>query len=355
MFLAINEVRKEKLRFALISMVVILVSYLVFFLLALAYGLATSYTQALDKWDAGGIVLSKNANDNIGRSLLVGADYEQLLDDDVALLGVSTATVDADESDDVALFGIDRESWLVPEVVEGRDAIGIDEVVVSDELAVIGIGVGDVITLQGANDSYSVVGVVEKATFQTAPVIYMDIEQWRVAASEVVGMTAMRDNSTVNAVVTRADAAPDFEGTTMNWQSIRDFSFRLPGYQAQVLTFSLMIGFLISIAALVLAIFVYILTMQKKSIFGVLKAEGVPSSYIAWSVMVQVGLLSIFGLVVGCGLALLSGFLLGSKVPFAVNPLFFAGISAVFLLFAALGGLASVRSVTKIDPVEAIE
>ena len=86
MFLAINEILKEKSRFVLIVIVVILVSYLVFFLTALAYGLASSYTRALDKWDASGIIMSANANDAIGRSLLYSSDYADLLSDDVAPL-----------------------------------------------------------------------------------------------------------------------------------------------------------------------------------------------------------------------------------------------------------------------------
>jgi len=121
-----------------------------------------------------------------------------------------------------------------------------------------------------------------------------------------------------------------------------------------VLTFSLMIGFLIGIAAFVLAIFIYILTMQKKNIFGVLKAEGVSNGYIGWSVMAQVAILSVLGLAVGMALAIATGVLLGAKVPFMINPIFFVGITALFLVCAALGGIVSVRSVTKIDTVEAI-
>ena len=70
MFLAINELLKEKTRFILITLVIFLVSYLTFFLTALAYGLATSYTQGINKWKASGIALQKDANNNIARSLL---------------------------------------------------------------------------------------------------------------------------------------------------------------------------------------------------------------------------------------------------------------------------------------------
>ena len=354
MFLAINEILREKSRFILITIVIILVSYLVFFLTALAYGLASSYTQALEKWDASGIILAENANSVVGRSLLVEDDYRDKLGGDSALLGVGAATIEVEGAEDVALFGINSASFLAPQVSSGRIFAADNEVVVSDELKQIGIDEGDTISLQGAETTYVVAGFVENATFQTAPVIYMTLPAWRIAASEVSGMTAMRDDTTVSAIVTRGDEQASYTTDRTSWQSIRDFSFTLPGYQAQVLTFSLMIGFLIGIAAFVLAIFIYILTLQKKNIFGVLKAEGVPTGYIGWSVMVQVLLLLFFGLAIGLVFALLTGFLLAGKVPFAVNISFFLGIIVLFVVCAVLGGLASVRSVAKIDPVEAI-
>jgi putative ABC transport system permease protein len=70
--------------------------------------------------------------------------------------------------------------------------------------------------------------------------------------------------------------------------------------------------------------------------------------------MVQVLLLLFFGLAIGLALALLTGFFLAGKVPFAVNVSFFLGIIVLFVVCTILGGLASVRSVAKIDPVEAI-
>lgn len=354
MFLALNEIMKEKSRFILITVVIILVSYLVFFLTALAFGLATSYTTAIDRWGADSIVLSENANNNIGRSLLLGEDYQDLLSEEVAAIGVGTATVEVDESEDVSLFGIDRDSFLMPDLKSGASFETDNEVVVSDRLEAIGVSVGSKLTLQGGKTEYTVVGLVDNATFQTAPVIYMTLDAWRTAVSETSGMLGMRDDTTVSALVVRNDETVSQSNDRISQQSIQDFIFALPGYQAQVLTFGLMIGFLIAIAAFVLAIFIYILTMQKKNIFGVLKAEGVPSGYIGRSVMVQVIILSLFGLLIGMILAVVTGLLLTSKVPFAINPLFFIGISVLFLICAALGGIASVLSVAKIDPVEAI-
>ena len=354
MFLAINEILKEKSRFVLIVIVVILVSYLVFFLTALAYGLASSYTRALDKWDASGIIMSANANDTISRSLLYSSDYADLLSDDVAPLGVGSATLIAESREDVALFGVEQGSFLAPDISEGRSISADNEVVLSDELQALGIAIGDNIALADVADKYKVVGFTSRSTFQTTPVIYMSHDTWRLVASEASGMTGMRDDSTISALITRGDQKAAYTNDRIYWQSIDDFIFNLPGYRPQVLTFSLMIGFLIGIAAFVLSIFIYILTMQKKSIFGVLKAEGISSAYIARSVMVQVVIIAATGLLTGLVLSLLTGLLLAGKVPFEVNLIFFVGITLLFLLCAVLGGIASVRSVAKIDPVEAI-
>lgn len=355
MFLAINELLKEKTRFFLIIAVIALVSYLTFFLTALAYGLATGYTQGIGKWNASGIVLLKDSNDNIARSLLFKSDYDKLPKESTALLGSGSATVLDDDKDDVAIFGVGMDDFLAPNITEGREVTSDKEVVVSDELKQIGVALNDTLALQGAEAQFTVVGFTDKATFQTAPIVYMELDSWRLVASELAGMTGMADSSTVSAVVTKGDSDTSvFNDDRMQWQAIKDFSFKLPGYNAQVLTFSTMIGFLIVIASFVLAIFMYILTLQKKSMFGVLKAEGVSNGYIVRSVNIQILVLSVLGMSIGLALTLLSGFALGDKVPFMVQPLFFAAIVFSFLICAGIGGIASVRAVTKIDPVEAI-
>lgn len=354
MFLATNELVKEKARFLLIMFVIVLIGYLTFFLTGLAYGLATSYTQGIDKWKASGIILQNDANDNIARSLLLKSDYESVLDENSALLGVGSATIEQEDADDVSLFGIDMNSFVAPNITEGQAVSGSDEVVVADELQSAGIALGQTIQFKGVGSELKVVGFTDEATFQTAPIVYMQLDTWRVVASEVAGMTAMRDDTTVSAVVTKNPYSPSYDSGRMSWQTIRDYSFQLPGYSAQVLTFGLMIGFLTVIAAFVLAIFMYVLTLQKRAIFGILKAEGIPSGYIARSVMYQTLIITVIGLGIGLAITLISGLLLGSKVPFLVSPIFFSVIILLYLLFAAIGGLASVRAVTKIDPVEAI-
>ncbi|MGO2329999.1 MAG: ABC transporter permease, partial [Lactococcus cremoris] len=70
MFLAINEIRHSKLRYALVIGVMFLIAYLVFFLSGLAYGLAQENRMAVDKWNASDIFLSEKANDSLNMSMI---------------------------------------------------------------------------------------------------------------------------------------------------------------------------------------------------------------------------------------------------------------------------------------------
>ena len=61
---------------------------------------------------------------------------------------------------------------------------------------------------------------------------------------------------------------------TAKFFSISDFIEKLPGYSAQNLTLDGMIYFLIVIAAFIIGIFIFVMTLQKTAMFGVLKVQG---------------------------------------------------------------------------------
>ena len=71
MFLAWNEIKKNKLRFALITGVLMLVSYLVFFLSGLATGLMDMNRESVDKWDATAIILTVESDKSLYQSSML--------------------------------------------------------------------------------------------------------------------------------------------------------------------------------------------------------------------------------------------------------------------------------------------
>lgn len=353
MFLAINEIRHSKLRYALVTGVMFLIAYLVFFLTGLAYGLAQDNRMAVDKWEADQILLTEEANDNLNMSMLPRSLYDEVDAPEKAVLAQTAGVVtkeDNGEKVEVTFFGIDPDQFLAPNITDGEMFASDDEAVADSSIEEeYGISIGDTIKLAGSDKKLKIVGFTDNARFSVAPVLYTSIGAYQEIRFEKEDDS---ENARINAIVTRGKIkeVPDDLVAT----DISKFINELPGYNAQVLTFGFMIGFLIVIAAIVIGIFIYVLTMQKSEIFGVMKAQGISSRYIAFSVIAQTFLLATSGVLIG-GLATIgTALVLPAAVPFQINLLFFASISVMMILIAMLGAFFSVRTIVKIDPLKAI-
>ena len=314
MFLAINEIKHSKLRYTLVMGVMFLIAYLVFFLTGLAYGLAQDNRTAVDKWNADSILLTEEANNNLNMSMIPLKTFDDVKADEKAYLAQTAGVIKSDggEKIDVSFFG-------------------------------------ETVKMAGNDKTLKIVGFTDNAKFNVAPVLYTTIGAYQEIRFETQGTS---ENTRINAIITRGDvqSVPD----DLEETDIKSFINDLPGYSAQVLTFGFMIGFLIVIAAIVIGIFIYVLTMQKAEIFGVMKAQGISSRYISNSVIAQTFLLATVGVVIGLAATLGTALILPDAVPFQVNMLFFGGISILMILVALIGAFFSVRTIVKIDPLKAI-
>ena len=354
MFLAFKELKYSKTKFALIISVIVLISYLVYFLTSLAYGLASSYTNAIEKWDADEIIMTIDANDSMMMSYMTQADFENIAVTGLkAKLGLFPAVINNPSSEnildsrvDVYFFGIDDDSFIKPFEVNSL-ILTENKVIVDEELKKDGYKVGDLFGVTGSTNQYEIIGFSSKSTYQTAPVVYMSLDSWQAYR---YGTNNTPDLFSGVIIMGETNELPNHLISYIT----KDYISTLPGYTAQVLTFSVMIVFLIIITAFVLGIFIYVLTIQKTSMFGVMKAQGISNGYIGGSVIIQTFSLVAFGLVIGLALTALTGIFLGEVIPFAVNILFYLIITAAFFLFALFGGLFSVSAVLKIDPLKAI-
>ncbi|GEA73633.1 ABC transporter permease [Enterococcus sp. NBRC 3427] len=355
MFLALNEIMHSKLRYALVAGVMFLIAYLVFFLTGLAYGLAQDNRTAVDKWEADSIVLSKDANSNLGMSMITKKTAEEVEGGKVAYLAQTPGVVTSKDSTEegkinVSFFGIDKDQFIMPNLVEGKafnnDDEAIGDISLKEEY---GLAVGDTVKLSGSDKTFKLTGFTDHAKFNVSPVLYTTINAYQQIRFEKEDTS---ENARINAIVVRGkinDLPEDLEQI-----KISKFINELPGYNAQVLTFGFMIGFLIVIAAIVIGIFIYVLTMQKINIFGVMKAQGITGGFIARSVVAQTFILSFVGILLGLVGTVGTSLVLPDAVPFQSNWLFFGIISLLMLVVAVLGALFSVRTIVKIDPLKAI-
>ncbi|MFS1080370.1 ABC transporter permease [Enterococcus faecium] len=355
MFLALNEIMHSKLRYALVAGVMFLIAYLVFFLTGLAYGLAQDNRTAVDKWEADSIVLSKDANSNLGMSMITKKIAEEVEGGKVAYLAQTPGVVTSKDSTEegkinVSFFGIDKNQFIMPNLVEGKAFDNDDEAVGDISLKEeYGLAVGDTVKLSGSDKTFKLTGFTDHAKFNVSPVLYTTINTYQEIRFEKEDTS---ENARINAIVVRgkiSNLPEDLEQI-----KISKFINELPGYNAQVLTFGFMIGFLIVIAAIVIGIFIYVLTMQKINIFGVMKAQGITGGFIARSVVAQTFILSFVGILLGLLGTVGTSLVLPDAVPFQSNWLFFGVISLLMLVVAVLGALFSVRTIVKIDPLKAI-
>lgn len=354
MFLAINEMKHSKLRYALVIGVVFLIAYLVFFLTGLAYGLAQENRTAVDKWQANRILLSDEANGKLNMSMLTMDDYESVKAEDKAALaqfpGIVYQKGKKNQQINVSFFGIEADEFLAPNLVKGRMFKNTGEVVVNDSLAKEdGLQVGDQLKVAGSKQTLKIVGFTDEAMYNVAPVIYMSLADFQeIRFNQALPKEAQK----INAIVLREK--PKQVANHLEEIKISDFIDDLPGYRAQNLTFAFMIGFLIVIAAIVIGIFIYILTMQKQAIFGVMKAQGISNFFIARSVFVQTAILAFVGIVLGLALTYLSSLVLPAAVPFAIFWGLYLAVSVGMWVIAILSAVFSVSTVVKIDPLQAI-
>lgn len=353
MFLAWNEIKNNKLRFTLVIGVLVLISYLVFFLSGLANGLEQLNREAVDKWEADGVILTEESDLRLQQSIVSADDFDGAgVDEYTELSQLSAIASHGDKKENVFIFAVDEASFIMPNVTEGNAFADEGEVIADDTLKEDGFEIGDEISLSSTEETLEITGFTDKARFNAAPVLFTDLNTLETLQ---YGEMAEGDNDAVNAFVIRTDNLDSVEADeALQVVDTETFIENLPGYTEQNLTLTLMIYFLFVISAVVLAIFLYVLTIQKISIFGVMKAQGVSSKYLACSVVAQTFLLSLAGVMIGLVLAVATGLFLPAAVPVAFNYIEMLVYGMILIAVSVIGAFISVQTIVRIDPLRAI-
>lgn len=350
MFLALKEIKREKLRYSLIIGMIVLISYLIFILTSLALGLARQNTDAINSWNVNSVVLNQDANINLSQSLITDQQVKkQDLTNKDAIIGQISVVAKEGKHDKISstFLGIEKGQFIAKnlKLTSGHKVKNNHEVVVDDKFEQSGYHLGDHIKLNDDSHLYQIVGFTHNAKLNIAPVIYGTLVDWQTLkhalpqtkASAIVSKTKnLKVKSPLKTYTTKA------------------FIEKLPGYSAQNMTFSLMIGFLMVISLIVIAIFLYILTIQKLPNYAVLRAQGIPSSMLVWSTIAQSLILVLGGVIIGAALTAATAVAMPAAVPMAFDIPALTAVGAGLMVTALLGGLLPIRSVIKVDPVSVI-
>lgn len=349
MFLALKEMKKEKKRYFLIIGIVTLISYLVFFLLGLAYGLAKDNTSAAEQWQAKSIVLSSGTNSNLNTSVVDKKIVENLNKDDYSFVNLSRVVAEsknANKSINLVLLGIDQDATAYPTLVEGTLPTQSNEVVASYALKrEHDFAIGDIITISNSDKRYTITGFTNHLKYNVASVIFTTPQEAQTFL--------VRDGFVSGIILHKEDVFEEQEGYDVI--TLNDFIMALPGYLPQLLTFSLMIGFLVLIASIILSVFMYILTMQKLNVFAIMKIQGIKNSVLSKSLLFQTFFIAATGVLSGVVFTLLTSLVLPKTMPFQSDVLFYVSISTLMIITTLIGAIFSIRSIKSVDPLTILE
>lgn len=348
MFLAWNEIRRKKLKFGLIIGVLTMISYLLFLLSGLTNGLINMNKEGIDKWQADAIVLNKDANQTVQQSVFNKKDIENKYKKQATLKQTGEIVSNGHQKDNVLVFGVEKSSFLVPSLIEGHKATKDNEVLADETLKNKGFKIGDTLSLSQSDEKLHIVGFTESAKYNASPVIFTN-------DATIAKINPRLTGDKINAVVVRDTNWKDKKlNQELEAVSINDFIENLPGYKPQNLTLNFMISFLFVISATVIGIFLYVMTLQKTSLFGILKAQGFTNGYLANVVISQTLILALFGTAFGLLLTGVTGAFLPDAVPVKFDVLTLLVFAIVLMIVSVLGSLFSILTIRKIDPLKAI-
>ncbi|EFI83499.1 efflux ABC transporter, permease protein [Listeria grayi DSM 20601] len=353
MFLGINEMRYTKFKYLLIIAVIGLIGWLIFTINGLANGLAEGNRMAVDQWKIEGVVLSKEANKNLTGSALK-AGIADKVNHAKAVTPVSQTSAVIQGTDEaqlnINLLGIEKNAFITPKLTKGKLFQHKKEIIVSDGVLKKEYRVGDKVKVGADKEKWKIVGAFADSSLNLAPIAYSSM-------TSVQGIKSAGPNTNmVNGLLIRAADISKVKVKAANTELLPTNTFieNLPGYQAQNLTLQTMNYFLIVIASFVIGIFIYIMTLQKQAIFGVLKVQGIPTAYLARSVVAQTFVLAMIGIVIGFILTVGISLVMPDTLPFRLDYLKLLSDMGLILLVSVVGSLVSIRTIVKINPLVAI-
>jgi putative ABC transport system permease protein len=366
MFLALRELQHAWVRYLLFGAIITLVAWLVFLLSGLANGLSTDNAATVQKMPVDYFVLQADARTQMGRSLISGSLVETVgqvpgvtAAAPVGQMLLSIRREAGGDQLDASMLGIEPGSFIMPPIVAGRDLDPAIEngVVVDEELGDKGVVIGDTLVVQPAGQELRVIGFVRGQTLTHTPVVYATLSQWRALRFAAPGSDGGIAQP-ISTVVIKADqGAADRIAETIPGVEVASRGAtvsKLPGYSEENSSVLMIQGFLFVIAAFILAVFFYVITLQKTAQFGILKAIGARTGFLARSLLVQVVILTVAGIVTGAALAFGAAAIIPSGVPFSLDAALVLTYGIVLLVVALLGTLLSLRQIATIDPLIAI-
>jgi putative ABC transport system permease protein len=378
-YLAFKEMLRNKIRFAVIVLIVALVTLLVMFLAAMGDGLAQGTKEYIETIEAELIVFQDDVNLSLPASRLGTSRLNDLhrLDgvEAVGPIGFSVASIVLKQGEelkrlDVSLIGVEPGMPGAPTVFKGAELSDerAKEVVIDRHvLDRVNIPLGSTISIkvtQEAEERFfdlTVVGYTEGKKYNYLPSIFVPLRVWdkvkpqdrpggggqpvfTVAAIQLVNPSAEVEMSgSIESIVPHVEVTDPVTAYESS-----------PGFRDMIGIVDTQQTFVLLIALLIVGGFFQIQALQKVTQVGMLKAIGASNWLIALTLLVQVMLTTLFGLIIGGAGVLFLASVMPPTIPFVFDGQKIVIAVITLLAIGPIAALVSIRTLFKVEPLKAL-
>lgn len=257
-----------------------------------------------------------------------------------------------------------------PHIVAGRDMTRSHYELIADRKT--GLAVGEVLQLGRRGHDYTVVGLTSGVVNLSGDaIVYVTLRDAQELQFEQAPAAVRRESARgpqrtpsdlVNAVIVRLEpnfAAAEVADTIRRWKHL---SALTDTQQAELLTrtvierarrqLGLFMGVLTAVSAVIIALIIYTLTMDKIRAIAMLKLIGAPDRTIVGLILQQALLMGVVGFLVGTLLVYAFNGFFPKNI--AMLPEDLAMLFGVVVLVCLLASLLGVRAALRVDPSQAL-
>ncbi|GGA97181.1 ABC transporter permease [Macrococcus hajekii] len=332
MKLALKELKYYKFKYAMITAILFLLAFLVLFVSSLAQGLAKDNISFIEHLDSSHYVINQEADHSLTASSLSDHDTHLLTSRHIPLLTMQMVAFESNKS--VAAVYMKGAN---PQLIAGRLPVNEDEIAIDESLKQ-DFKLNDTMKVKNKEVHFKITGFVKDNMYAHTAVGYMTAP----------GLKRINPDIKPNVAILKS---PQISGLK-EAEVITDQELKkgIASYEAEQLPLNLMIIFLFVISAIVIAAFFYVITIQKTTEYGILKAIGFKNKKIAVMILIEIMIITSIGVLTAIALTYLIAAQLPVTMPFHINNQLILILVMLFFIVGLAGALLSLIKVIRIDP-----
>lgn len=357
MFLAIKDLKYNKARYSLIVSMLILLTFMVLFLSGLANGLSLATSASIKNARANHYIISDDADSIITRSTVTKEQFQEVKGmtssevTPINLMRMSMYEKDKQEKLDVTYLAVDAESFMMPPIIDGSELSGDENsILLNRSFLEEEISIGDTVVDSASGIEMKVTGFVKDQMYGHSAVGIISLNTLKDIRTKI----NKNDEVKYNAIAIKGQDVDNIELTNAEVISKDDVINNIPGHSQEQMSINMILWVLVIVSAAILGVFFYIITTQKLTEFGVMKALGMEMKTLSATIITQVLILAGGSMLVGNVLTFAISSILPSSMPFSLQWGPAGIISLAFVIISIVVSLVSLRKVAKIDPLMAI-